>query len=263
MRSRRGSAGVFVSAAVIFCGWSLTAQQPAQTPASRPATESAAKRSATPSESQKPSTEGTAQRAGEQSPEQEIAEASKEAAGEHEENAEFKQSASVRWLARHTGMSTKTASWVFFLINFGIIAGLIVMLMKSKLPGWFRSQTEIIQQSLEEARHSSEEARSRLTEIEARLARIDAEISEMRASAESEAKVEEQRILAAAEADKQHIIAAAEQEIAAAARLARRDLKQYAAELAVDVAEHRIQVDAQTDRALVRNFASQFGKDGQ
>jgi F-type H+-transporting ATPase subunit b len=196
--------------------------------------------------------------------ETDLAAASNEAAGEEkEENLEFKQSPSVKWLAQHTGMSPRAAYWVFFLLNFGIMAALVGMLLKSKLPGWFRDRGESIRHSMDEAQRASEEARERLTQIEARLARIDVETSELRASAEKEARAEQERILAAAKEDQQRIVAAAEQEIDAASRLARRELKIYAASLAVELAEHRIRVDAQTDHALVRNFAQQLGKDGQ
>ncbi len=44
---------------------------------------------------------------------------------------------------------------------------------------------------------------------------------------------------------------AAEQEIAAASRVAQRDLKSFAAGLAVDLAEKKIHVDDATDKALV------------
>ena len=46
--------------------------------------------------------------------------------------------------------------------------------------------------------------------------------------------VEEQRIKAAAEQDAKNVIAAAEQEIAAAARIAQRELKSFVADLAVE-----------------------------
>jgi F-type H+-transporting ATPase subunit b len=245
MICKAGLSAVFVTLCV-----PLMAQ--ATKPASPPS-------SATASAPAKPS----GPRASKTGPEADLAEASNEAAGEKEENLEFKQSPSVKWLAQHTGMSPRAAYWVFFLLNFGIMAALVGMLLKSKLPGWFRDRGESIRHSMDEAQRASDEARERLTQIEARLARIDVETSELRASAEKEARAEQERILAAAKEDQQRIIAAAEQEIDAASRLARRDLKIYAASLAVELAEHRIRVDAQTDRALVRNFAQQLGKDGQ
>ncbi len=190
-----------------------------------------------------------------------LAEASKEAAGE--ENAEFKLSPTVRWLAEKTGMSPTAAYWVFILFNFAIVAGVIGVVVKSKAPHAFRARTESIQQSMREAQKASAEANARLSDIETRLGRLDSDIAQMRAQAESEARGEEERIAAAAQEDKQRTIAAAEQEIEALARQARRDLKAYAASLAVELAEKRIQVDPAADRALVKNFAQNLGKDTQ
>ena len=81
----------------------------------------------------------------------------------------------------------------------------------------------------------------------------------MRDAAEKEGAAEEARIKAAAEEDARKIIASAEQEIAAAAKAARRQLTAHAADLAVGLAQKQIHVDAATDQALVRNFAGELG----
>src|SRR5664280_1407497 len=47
------------------------------------------------------------------------------------------------------------------------------------------------------------------------------------------------------------------------ARDARRELKTYAATLAVDLASRKIKVDEPTDQALLREFVGQLGKDGK
>jgi len=186
------------------------------------------------------------------------AEASRQAASEGDENAEFKQSPSVRWLASLTGLSPRAAYWVAIVFNFAVIAGAIVFAVKSNLPALFRTRTESIQRGMEEARQSSQEAQRRLNDIEARLAKLDGEIAGMRSAAETEAAAEEQRIRSATEEEAHKIAEAAGQEIQAAARLARRDLTAYAADLAVSLAEKRIQVDAATDRALVLGFVEQL-----
>ena len=80
----------------------------------------------------------------------------------------------------------------------------------------------------------------------------------MRVSAEAEAAAEEQRIRAAAEEDSRKIVAAAQAEVESSGRLARRELKAYAAELAVTLAEQRMKVDADTDRALVQKFSREL-----
>jgi len=195
-------------------------------------------------------------------PEQELEEASREAAGE-DATAEFKQSSTVRWLAHATGLSPFSAYWVFVALNFAIIVVLLVLIMKSKVPAAFRARTENIQKGIAEARKASEEAQRRLSGIESRLAKLDTEIAAMAAAAEAEARKEEARIQAAAEEDKHKIVEAAEQEIAAAARLARTELRAYVSELAVALAEKRIQVNASTDQELVRAFVDQLGKNGK
>jgi F-type H+-transporting ATPase subunit b len=201
-----------------------------------------------------------AQHAREPGPSRELAEASREAAGEAEPNAKFKESPSVQWFARHTGLGNKTAYWVLVGLNFVIIAGAIAAFWRSKIPAMFRARTAAIQKGIEEARQAGEEASRRLAEIEQRLAKLDAEIAAMRAAAEAEAAAEEERIRAAAEDDKRKVIAMATQEIVAAERAARRELKSYAAELAVGLAEQRVRVDGDTDRALVRSFVEQIGE---
>jgi len=215
------------------------------------------------SEPKKPehSGEGAAARHSE-GPAAQLAEESREAAGE-DETAEFKHSATVRWLARITGLTPFSAYWVFVVLNFAIIAGLLVLIMKSKVPAAFRARTESIQQGIAEARKASEEAQRRLSDIEGRLAKLDTEIAAMAAAAETEAQKEEARIQAAVEEDKRKIVAAAEQEIVAATRLARTELRAYVSELAVTLAEKRIQVNAATDQELVRAFVDQLGKNGK
>jgi F-type H+-transporting ATPase subunit b len=205
---------------------------------------------------------GKAEKAGAQEFGAELAEASREAAGE-DEHAEFKQSAAVRWISSITGLPPKGAYWLAIALNFAVIALLIILFAKSQLPNMVRARTAAIQKSMEEARRASEDANRRLTEIESRLSKLDSEISAMRAAAEAEARAEEERIQAAAEEDKRKIVTSAEQEIAAITKLARRDLKAYTAELAVTLAEKQIRVDAPTDQALVREFVDQLGKDGR
>lgn len=195
----------------------------------------------------------------EPSPSGELAEASEKAAGE-DEAAGFKQSASVLWIAHMTGLGPKSAYWALVGLNFVIIAVIIALFWKAKIPAMFRARTAAIRKGMEEARKASEEASRRLGEIEQRLAKLDSEIAGMRAAAETDAVAEEARIRAAAEEDKRKVIEMAEQEITAAARSARRELKAYAAKLAVSLAERRMQVDARTDEALVRSFVAQLGE---
>jgi F-type H+-transporting ATPase subunit b len=196
-------------------------------------------------------------------PGQELVEASKEAeaGGEEDEEAKFKYSASVQWLARKTHLSTEAAYWLAISVNFLVVAGFIAWGVKKSAPIHFRDRTAAIKKQLEEARAASEDANRRLAEIEGRLARLDTEIAAMRGQAERDAATEEQRLRAAAEEDRQKIVTSAEQEIASAAKIARGELKKYVAELAVTLAEKKVDVTAATDQGLVRRFVEGLGNE--
>ena len=169
----------------------------------------------------------------------------------------------VTWIGRLIKISPEHAYLLSLLINFGILIGFFWMLLKAKVPQMFRDRTAIIQKGIREAQAASAEASRRLKDIETRLAKLDTEVAEIRATAESEAMAEEARIRQSAEDDKRKVVQAAETEIAAIARNARRELKSYAATLAVDLASQQIRVDEPTDHALVREFVDQLGGDGK
>lgn len=193
--------------------------------------------------------------------------ASEPAAGEHGEesgdpHAEFKYSPSVKWLAKATGMEVTTAYWASVIFNFLVVAGLLFVFLKSPLVGFFRQRTDAIQNGIEEARRASAEASARLAQIEGRLSRLDSEVAALRNTSEAGAAAEDQRLEEAAREDAARIVRTAEQEIDAAARLARRELRAYAAELAVSLAEKKIQVTPATDQELVRTFTDRLERDG-
>jgi F-type H+-transporting ATPase subunit b len=193
-------------------------------------------------------------------PAQQVVHESNEAAGEEkDETAQFKQSTAVQLIAKWTGRSLQEAYWLCVILNFLVIALIIGWAARKSLPGMFRDRTAAIQKAMQEAQKASQEARSKLAEIEARLAKLDSEIDGIRAVAEKEGAAEVERLKAAAEEDARKIVASAEQEIAAAAKAARRQLTAHAADLAVSLAQKQIRVDAATDQGLVRSFSGQLG----
>jgi len=192
-------------------------------------------------------------------PGRQLAHESREAAGEEkDEMDEFKHSPSVSWISRKLHISLQNAYWLSIVLNFVVIGAAIFWAGRKFLPGIFRDRTAAIQKAMQDAQKASEEARRKLAEIETRLQKLDVEIGMMRNAAEKEGEAEEARIKAAAEEDAQKIVAAAGQEIAAAAKAARRQLTAHAADLAVGLAQKQIHVDTKTDQALVRNFAGQL-----
>jgi F-type H+-transporting ATPase subunit b len=191
-----------------------------------------------------------------------LAKQEREATGEEEDHtAQFKRSASVRWLSKLTGGNMQHAYWLAMLLNFAAVAAVVFWAGWKFLPGAFRTRTAAIQQAMEEARRASADAGRRLSEIESRLARLDDEISAMKAAGEADLAAEEARIKAAAEEDARKIVESAQQEISAVSKAARRDLTSYAADLAIALAKKQIHVDSATDSTLVRTFADRLGSD--
>ena len=82
-----------------------------------------------------------------------------------DESAWVKESGSIKWIAKKTGLTLDQAYWLCFIVNFAIIFFFIARLMRKKLPGFFRSRTAAIQKGIEEARKMSEDARQRLSDV--------------------------------------------------------------------------------------------------
>lgn len=206
------------------------------------------------------------------SPEEDLTQAS-EAAAKHEslakeeegeeENAALKYSPMVSKAGHLIGLSPRASYWLFTLINFGVVALLVIWLIKSKVLVAMRDRTQSIRSAIDAAKKTSEEANARLAEIENRLSKLDSEVAKLTVQAEADFSAEEQRIKQTAAEDAQRVVQAAEQEIASAAKAARRELKIFAAELTVNLAEKKISVDSDTDERLVRTFVEQLGKDGK
>jgi F-type H+-transporting ATPase subunit b len=158
-------------------------------------------------------------------------------------------------------LNAEQAATAFTVANFVVLAVLVGWFLAKTLPKTFRDRNTSIQKQLVDARTATEDANARLGSVEDRLSKLDSQIAAMRAQAEKDSALDEQRIAASVEEEKQKILAAAEQEIAAATALAQRQLQQYAAELAIEQAAHKLVVTAETDRLLVQSFAQRLAGD--
>lgn len=182
------------------------------------------------------------------------------------EHHDYLYSPSVQWIAKKLGWQVKTAAQVFEWLNSGIVLFVIFYFLLKALPGIFRRRQERLQKDLVEARQVSEDARRRLAVIEERLSHLDEEIEAFRKRSEHEAAEEERRMHEALETERQRIVHSAEQEIEAAGAMAQRNLRRYAAELAVKQVRSSLKVDVSRDKALVAEFAKSLdgnGKGGQ
>jgi F-type H+-transporting ATPase subunit b len=176
-----------------------------------------------------------------------------------DENYEYTHSEMVTKLGRMIGLNAEQASTAFTIFNFLVMAVLVGWGLLKALPKTFRARTSNIQKQLVDARTATEEANARLNSVEARLSKLDEKIAGFRAQAKADSERDEQRMRTSVEDEKKKIVAAAEAEIQTATAVARREIQQYAADLAIEQAARKLIVTAETDRLIVESFAHRLG----
>jgi F-type H+-transporting ATPase subunit b len=173
----------------------------------------------------------------------------------------FRHATAVQKVAQMTHMDTETTARIFEDLNSAILIGLILWFILRFVPKMLRTRSQNLEKQLMEARIATAQANERLSAVEERLSRLGIEIDTIRQQTEREGAEDEKRIREALETERQRIVASAEQEIDAAGATARRDLKKFAAELAVDRALHGIHLSADQDRTLIHDFAKDLKRE--
>lgn len=140
--------------------------------------------------------------------------------------------------------------------NFALLAGGLGYLIAKHAPGYFAGRNAEIRKGLEEGAALQREANARTAAMEARLKNLEFEITEMRTKAKADIAAEGDRIQAETVAAMAKVQAHAESEIAAAAKTERAQLKTYAADLALRLAEDKLrgQLNAHIDAGLMQSF---------
>lgn len=165
-------------------------------------------------------------------------------------------SGAVRGLARLLHLDLETTDAILLDVNYVIIFLAILIPLSRALPKIVRKRNLTLRSNLESARKLTDDATARLGAVEEQLARLGDEIDKFRQEVEAELKNDEARIKSTIETESAHIVAAAEQEINLAAVQARRGLRRFAAELAVEHASRQMALSPDTDRALIAEFAA-------
>jgi F-type H+-transporting ATPase subunit b len=140
--------------------------------------------------------------------------------------------------------------------NFAILAGAIGYAAAKNAGPMFAARSEKIRKDMIEADEVRRQAEERAVAVDRRLANLETEIAALRDESRREAEAERQRVAQHIAAEIGKIQQHAEQEIDAAGKAARLELKRYAAELAIGLAERRIR-DRMTppkQDALVNGF---------
>ena len=181
---------------------------------------------------------------------------------EDEEQA-FLHSSSVQAVARILHLKLDTAVDLFLGINFAIIFFAIAIPLTRLGPKIIRKRSRTLRHNLQTAREATADAQARLSAVEAKLAGLDEEIRNFRAQVEQESLEDEKRIKAALGEESARIVAAAEQEIGVAAAQAKRGLRNFAADLAIEQATKQLVLTPEADRAVIAEFIAGVAGDGR
>jgi len=148
--------------------------------------------------------------------------------------------------------------------NFVLFAAGLGYLLAKNLPPYFRSRTEEIQKGISEAQQMKRDAEKRAAEMEEHLKMLGEDIEKFREQAHSEMEQEGARIRQETARQIDRLRQQAEQEIEAASKTARRELKGYAADLALNLAEQRIRrrLDGKAEAGLVDDFVKDLQRQG-
>jgi F-type H+-transporting ATPase subunit b len=186
------------------------------------------------------------------------------ARSEEEQNNAFRlEGPVVKWTAKTFNMPVATAATLFDFINFSIIVLAIGVPLLRFLPKFLRARGEKVRTDIESARKVTEDANARLSAVEAKLSKLDEEIAKFRAEVEAEIGQDEARIKASLQEESARIVASVEQEIGVAAAQAKRGLRHFAADLAIEQAAKQLVLTPETDRALIAEFVGDVNRGGQ
>ncbi|HUP48570.1 MAG TPA: hypothetical protein VNA04_07255 [Thermoanaerobaculia bacterium] len=152
--------------------------------------------------------------------------------------------------------------WLLKFVNMVLFIGLLVWLLKGPIGRAFAARSAAVRRAAEEARERREKADSLASDIQARLAQIEADVAAIRARAETEGDRQHRELIAAAEAEAAKILQTARNEVENRVKLARKELTEYAGELAAVRAEAilRETITPEDRRKLFRDSLDQVGE---
>ena len=140
--------------------------------------------------------------------------------------------------------------------NFLILAGGLGYLIGKNAGPFFAARSQKIREEMTEAEATRKQAEQRAADVDRRLAGLQAEIEALRTESQKEAASEQERMRQQTIAEIAKIRVHAQQEIVAAGKTARAELKRHSAELAIGLARQKLQarITPETQDALVRGF---------
>jgi F-type H+-transporting ATPase subunit b len=141
-------------------------------------------------------------------------------------------------------------------VNLLVIFGVIFYFARGFISKFFSDRRESISSEIEKAEAARKNAEDELAGMKGKMARLDQELEELQKQAEENARKEKEKIEAEAAAESEKIITSVKGEVDGLMRAARDELKNYAGQLAVDLAAKKIrsEMDEKNREQVVKRF---------
>lgn len=152
--------------------------------------------------------------------------------------------------------------WVLKFINIVLFIGVLWWLLKGPVGKAFAARSLDVRRAADEARERREKADRLAADIQARLSQIEAEVASIRQRAEVDGERQRKEMIAAAEAEASKILANARNEVESRIKFARKELTEYAGELAATRAEAILKekITPEDQKKLFRDSLTQVGE---
>jgi F-type H+-transporting ATPase subunit b len=152
--------------------------------------------------------------------------------------------------------------WKFTNLAIFIVAAFVLHRFLGKpVSNGLQARKELIARALVEARQERDDALRQLAEVESRLAGLSAEVAAIGDRSRSEADAENARIQRATEAELVRLRESAKREIEAAIKSASTELRRFASEESIRLAEQFItsEISSDDDLRITRERAQRIG----
>jgi len=172
-------------------------------------------------------------------------------AGEHAAT----QEAHAEGEAHDTSITGMLKGMLWPIANFIIFIGVLYYFFNKPFTEYLANRSSTIRKDLVDAAELKSTANAQLAAIDQKLQALPGELNALRTRGAEEIKAEEQRIAAAATADRERLLEQTRREIDLQVRLAKKEILEHAADLSVQLATDRIRKEvtpADQDRLIDR-----------
>lgn len=143
-------------------------------------------------------------------------------------------------------------------INFVILAGGLAYLLRKPLTEFFAGRSASLRKSLEDGRQALETSEAQLRAVEEKLQRFEEEMAAFKTAARREMQAERELLRQATARETEKLLESLRAQMETASRQARFELKLYAAQQAVALAQQMVseRLDEAGQQRLVRRFVA-------